>query len=145
MNVLDAIYNAAHKYPGGVEALAVRMERSPQLLRNKLNTNSTSNVLSLQEFDQALHYVDHSPLHALAANHGYALFKLEAGQPCDVEVLEMVVGLVASHGRVGAEIYKALADGRIEPNEVTAIKAAAFDVHRDLQTLVARIAAMVEK
>ena len=145
MDVHDALYKAAHEYPGGVEALAVRMGKVPQVMRNKLNPNTATNVISLAEFDMALPILGYEPLRALAAAHGFALFQMSEGEASDQAVLEMFAALVGSHGNVGTEIYTALADGRIEAHEMKRINDAARAVHGDLQSLVARLAGMMEK
>lgn len=145
MDVHDALYKAAHEHPGGIEALAVRMGKGAQVLRNKLNTNTATNVVSLAEFDMMLPMVGYDPLRALAAQHGFALYQVADGDGGDQAVLEMFAALVGSHGNVGTEIYAALADGRIEAHEMKRINAAARKMHSDLQSLVARLAGMAEK
>lgn len=145
MDVHDALYKAAHEFRGGIEALAMRMGKVAQVLRNKLNRNTTTNVVSLAEFDMMLPYVGYEPLRVLAAQHGFALYEVAEGEGGDQAVLEMFAALVGSHGNVGTEIYAALADGRIEAHEMKRINDAARAVHSDLQSLLARLAGMMEK
>lgn len=50
MNPADALYTIARAYPGGIEALALRLQMSPNVLRNKLRPNiDTHHVTSEEE------------------------------------------------------------------------------------------------
>lgn len=49
MNVDDAIYHTAHKYPGGIQALAGRMGVSANTLTHKVNPNNSTHHLSVSE------------------------------------------------------------------------------------------------
>lgn len=64
MSVGDAVYTAARKYPGSVEALAVRMGKSPKVLRSKLTPDDETHVLTLEEAIQIIELLDCSVPHA---------------------------------------------------------------------------------
>lgn len=49
MNPLDAAYKAAHDYPGGTDALAVRLGMTGAILRGKVNPNDSHHKLTLKE------------------------------------------------------------------------------------------------
>lgn len=49
LSIDDAVYHTAHKYPGGVHALAARMARSGDTLSHKVNPNNTTHHLTLEE------------------------------------------------------------------------------------------------
>ncbi len=49
MNVIDAAQQMGLSYPGGIEALAMRMGKNPTVLRSKLNPNCTTHGLMLEE------------------------------------------------------------------------------------------------
>lgn len=49
LSVADAVYHTGHKYPGGVHALAVRMGMSGNTLQHKVNPNTTTHLLSIEE------------------------------------------------------------------------------------------------
>lgn len=146
MSPLDAFHATVHDFPGGCESLAPRMGMSPQVLRNKANQNSETNKPTLLDGDRAMGITgDHRLLHAMARNHGYICIKIDEQPACDMAVLESVTDIWQHLGAFGAEVHKAMADGRIEPHEVKAIETAAFTMFRPVMQLVARVNGMAEK
>ncbi len=147
MNILDAFHSTVHSASGGCEALAVRLGMSPVILRNKANPNSVTNKPMLDDVDRVMGLTgDFQVLHALAANHGFVLVKVEEGATAsDMAVLEMMTQCWAKNGEFGTEVNKALADGRIEQRELPVIRAAVLENIRAMHQLVARLEAMAEK
>jgi len=147
MNILDAFHSTVHSAPGGCEALAVRLGMSPVILRNKANPNSTTNKPMLDDADRIMGLTgDYSVLHALAANHGFVLVSVEdSAKASDMAVLEMMSKCWATNGEFGAEVNKALADGRIERREIPVIREALLRNIGAMHQLVARLEAMAEK
>lgn len=147
MNAHDAFHETVHTAPGGHEALAVRMNMSAAVLRNKANPNATGNVVALRDVEAVMGLTgNHAVLHALAQRFGYVCVKVgEDAAPSDLAVLEMVTAVWSTNGDVGAAINAALADGRIERHEVEKIKDLVFRANRTLHELVARFEGMAEK
>ncbi len=92
LNVLDAAYHAAHGYPGGVAALAVRMGMSANTLNHKLNPNTPTHHLSLAEaMSLQVMTGDVAVLQAMAAALGYTCVPCVAdqsgGDPVDAFML----------------------------------------------------------
>lgn len=146
MNHLDAFHKTVHDAPGGCEAIAPRMGMSAQVLRNKANPNSVTNKPTLDEADRVMALTgDFAVLHALAENHGFVCTRVNEQPAGDMAVLEMVTDIWAHLGGLGAEVHKALADGRIEPHEVKSIEAATFAAFRPMMQLLARVNGMCEK
>lgn len=146
MNHLDAFHQTVHAAPGGCEAIAPRMGMSAAILRNKANPNSPTNKPTLDDADRLMGITgDHRVLHALAQNHGYVCTKVDEQPACDMEVLESITDIWQHLGMFGAEVHKAMADGRIEPHEVKAIEVAAFTMFRPVMQLVARVNGMAER
>lgn len=74
MNVIDAAYRTVHDYPGGSETLGQRMGISPAVLRSKVNPNTTTHRLALDEADQMMGMTsNYAILQAMAASHGFGL------------------------------------------------------------------------
>jgi hypothetical protein len=118
MNVIDAADNTVHDYPGGSESLAPRLGMSAAVLRNKVNPNNDRNHLSLSEADQMMAKTgDHRILHALAAQHGYVLHKIDTAQ-ANESVLGVMLSNSAKHGAFFQTLQHALADGLITENEM---------------------------
>lgn len=146
MNHLDAFYQTVHAAPGGCEAIAPRMGMSAAILRNKANPNSAANKPTLDEADRLMGITgDFQILHALAQNHGFVCTKLDEQPAGDMAVLETVTDIWQKLGGLGAEVHKALADGRIEQHEVKSIEAAVFTTVRPMMELLARLNGMAEK
>lgn len=49
MSVSDAIYHTAHRFPGGIQALALRMGVSANTLTHKVNPNNTTHHTTVEE------------------------------------------------------------------------------------------------
>jgi hypothetical protein len=147
MNARDAFHLTVHEAPGGCEALAVRLGMSAAVLRNKANPHSVTNKPMLDDVDRAMGITgDHRVLHALAANHGYVCVRMgEDVSASDMAVLELVTQVWTTNGEVGAEINKALADGKVTAREVGWIRDAVKKAERALEEVVARLAGMAEK
>jgi hypothetical protein len=147
MNILDAFHKTVHGAAGGVEALAVRLGMSAQILRNKANPNNSANRVLLEDADRAMALTcDYAVLHALAASHGFVCVRVEEDiVASDLAVLEMVAKSWVANGEVGSEVHAALADGMVEPHEVERIKASVYRVSQSLNQLVARLGGMAEK
>ena len=146
MNISDAFYQTVHGAPGGCEALAVRLGMSSAILRNKANVNSVTNKPMLDDADRIMGITgDHRILHALAMNHGYVCVEVQASATAsDMAVLEMITQVWSANGDVGAEVNRALADGRVEPHEIALIRAAVYRTQRALEEMLARLAGMAE-
>ncbi|WP_174999080.1 phage regulatory CII family protein [Rugamonas aquatica] len=147
MNILDTLYKTAHDSPGGCEALARRLGMSAQVLRNKVNPNTSSNRATLEDVDRILGVTgDHAVLHSLARNHGYVCVRVDdTAIASDTAVLELVMKVWAASGDVGAEVHATLADGIVEQHEIERVKAAVYRVNRSLNEMVNRLEGMVQK
>lgn len=147
MNILDAFYNTVHRAAGGVEALAIRMGMSAQILRNKALPSNTANKASLEDADRVMALTgDYELLHALARNHGFVCVRVEQDATAsDLAVLEMVTKVWSASGEVGSEVHASLADGVVEEHEVEKVQAAVYRVTQCLNQMVARLMGMAEK
>jgi len=120
VNVQDAAYRTVHNYPGGSESLAPRMDMSAAVLRGKVNKNNDRNVLSLDDADLMMGVSnDFQILHALAANHGFGLHPLDAGNGLDITTA--LLGAAVAKGDLAGVIARALEDNLITPNELADI------------------------
>jgi len=147
MNLQDAFYQTVHSYEGGCEVLAVRMNMSAAILRNKANPNTTTNLPSAKDLDDVVS-LTRNPLlvHTFAANHGFVCVRVpDDVDASDMAVLEMVTKVWTTNGEVGAEVNKALADGRITRREIEQVRAAVKRAERALEEVAARLAGMAEK
>lgn len=139
MNVIDAAHATVQRYPGGSESLGPRIGISPAVLRNKVNPNTTTHRLALEEADEIMGVTgDFQILHALAQRHGFALTKLDDSEAAP-NITTGVLALNAAIGDLSRSIAEAIADGRITPNELKGIDAAASAGQQMLITLLSSV------
>ncbi|MEY2686585.1 MAG: hypothetical protein RL375_783 [Pseudomonadota bacterium] len=123
MNITDALYRAAHNYPGGLEALAMRMGISASSLAHKVSPNypgahcSPTEVVMIMEFTS-----DHSALQAMAGRMRYMLLPMVPDGEMDGEFAQRLAGSVKEFGEFIAEISSDLSDGRVTDNELKRIE-----------------------
>lgn len=151
MSPQDAIHQVCHDYPGGVEALAPRIGRGAQVLRNKVGLDHPA-IGTRRSHEPTLADVsainratgDLRVLQALAAEVGAVVMRLPDVPVCgDAALLELVLGCNREWGQVADEISKALADGQITPREYDRINRETLEsVSRQLE-LLDRLRAMV--
>lgn len=145
MNAKDAFHQTVHAAPGGCAALAVRLNMSPTILRNKANPNNPANVVTIDDVDRVMELTgDYSVLHALARQHGFVCTKIDEQPASDMAVLESVTDIWQSLGQVGTQVHTALADGRIDRHEVQSIEKAIFISIRPMMELLARLNGMAQ-
>jgi hypothetical protein len=131
MNVLDAAYNTVHDYPGGTDALALRVGiSSGQMLRNKVNENQTLNHLTLHEAAKIVGITQDKRIpEAMAAQVGCVLVKTaDFDGISDMALLESYTKLLAELGDFSKDFHAMLADGRITPKEITTLEKQMRDV-----------------
>ncbi|MGO4379673.1 phage regulatory CII family protein [Pseudoduganella sp. RAF19] len=147
MHILDAFHKTVHDAKGGVEALAVRLGISAQILRNKANPNITANKVHLEEADRVMALTeDYEVLHALARNHGFVCVKVHSDATAsDLAVLELVAKVWVASGEVGKEVHATLEDGVVDKHEVQRVEEAVYRVNQSLSQMVGRLKGMAEK
>lgn len=147
MNVLDAFHETVHSYPGGCEALAVRMGVHAGVLRNKANPNADYHKPTLIDADRVIGLTGNpAVLHALAKNHGFVCIPVQTeAAASDIAILELVTQVWSASGTVGAEVHATLADGVVEQHEIQRVEDAVYRVNRALADMVSRLRGMAEK
>ncbi|MFZ6871404.1 phage regulatory CII family protein [Undibacterium sp. Di27W] len=130
MNQHDALYKIARAYPGGLEALAGRMEVSVNVLRNKLAPGIESHYPSFEELSLIVELCHdagvkdaHMPLHALLSRHGMAAFVIpEPDQVSEDDLSQTVCRVMSRVGDVAEAVSTALIDGVITDAEADLIE-----------------------
>ncbi|HDS1142878.1 TPA: phage regulatory CII family protein [Stenotrophomonas maltophilia] len=141
MNITDAAHKTVKDYPGGSEALAVRIGMSAAVLRNKVNPNNNTHHLTLAEASEIMGVTgDDRILHAMAAEHGYTLQKMQAD--CMASVMGAMLENAAKQGAFAQALQEALSDGLISENEMKAISSAGTAQVEAMINLLARLRAV---
>ncbi|MBO0393934.1 phage regulatory CII family protein [Stenotrophomonas maltophilia] len=141
MNITDAAHKTVKDYPGGSEALAVRIGMSAAVLRNKVNPNNNTHHLTLAEASEIMGVTgDDRILHAMAAEHGYTLQKMQADGMASV--MGAMLENAAKQGAFAQALQEALSDGLISENEMKAISGAGTAQVEAMINLLARLRAV---
>jgi hypothetical protein len=130
MNQHDALYKVARAYPGGLEALALHLQMSVNVLRNKLAPGIDSHYPSFEELSMIVQACEEAgvkdallPLHALLGRHGMAAFRVpEPDQISNDDLSQTVCRVMSQVGSVAEAVSDALMDGVITMAEADLIE-----------------------
>lgn len=148
MNILDAVHNMVHDFPGGANALAPRMGiKSPAVLNSKVNPNTDTHHITLVETSKLMRLTgDYRPLHSLNAEHGKVAIDLPQIPECrDLVLTELALGIGIGGGDVTAVFKEMMADGRITQGEANDMSKVIHELHMVLAKLDQQVHACVEK
>lgn len=124
-SVADAAYHTVHDYPGGSPSLAPRLDMSPHVLNNKVNPNTSTHHLHLEEAVRTMEVTgDHRILQAQCERLGYLdpIPSIDYAGIADDALLEIVAKVHAESGDVSRALIKALADGHVTSKESQAVR-----------------------
>ena len=143
----DAFQATVFDAPGGPESLAPRLGMSAQILRNKANAYSTTNVAAGRDWDRVMGLTgDFRVLHALAKNHGFVCYEVDQSLcVSDMAILELVTKVWTTNGDVGAAVNSTLADGKVEQHELAVVRDAVYRLHQATMEMLSRLEGMAEK
>jgi hypothetical protein len=119
MSIKDLAYRIAHRYPGGVPALAVRMNMSKHVLQNKVNIRCDTHRLTAEELDMMTDFADtdETAQYFCAKRNMVGIHLPEFDNVSDRELLDLFLTLDKARGDLSDCISKALSDGMIDPGE----------------------------
>ena len=123
MNVIDAAHKTVHNDKhGGSIALAARMGMSSTVLNNKVNPNTDSHHLRLDEAITIMEYTgDTSIIQSMAQRLG-GEFTTSSAQSPQASLLMTALSATACQGELMVEMYRALEDGIIDCKENESIQ-----------------------
>jgi hypothetical protein len=130
MNLQDALYTVARKFPDGLDKLAKLMGMSEAVLRMKVSPKVTTHHLSDAEFSEVIQLCHEAgvedallPLRALNWKHGLVAFSLPAlGEHTDEQLANTVCRVMKEAGDVAASVAESMADGKITMQEMDKIE-----------------------
>lgn len=146
MNLDDAIYHAAHHYPGGIPALAARMGANGGTLQNKVNPNFPTANCTLKDLEAIVTFTQSPmPAAALATLCGHAVIPvIPIAGASDLEVLESITALANEFGDVCRSVHEAVRDRRVTRQEVHEVERQAQDLIGAVQAVLARMRSLQE-
>ena len=116
MNIRDAAHRAGHDSPGGVAALAPRMQMSYAVLNSKLNPNTRTHHLTIDEM-LCLEQLTgrHDVLFAHAEALGYVAIPVPSVE--DGDIAHALASTCAEFGDYLRTVDTTMRDGKITTNE----------------------------
>jgi hypothetical protein len=128
----DCLYNMSRQYPGGLEALAARMDISAKLLRKKIGPADTGNQMSWEQVSLAIELCQSAsvpdalqPLQAMAFRHGMICFPIPDPDTDDVSegaIQRQAFKAIAQMGEAIAASTDAMVDGHLSEREMREIE-----------------------
>lgn len=140
-SVHDAAYLTAHNQPGGIPALAARLNVNATVLSHKLNPNNNTHHLSVADLMNIMTLTnDHSAMHAMCLELGYLAIPM---QSCSIETTtQAVTGTVKEFAQFLQTVTKALADNKVTKNELRRVRKDLLDLIIEAGRIEANLAAM---
>lgn len=142
INQHDALYIAARAYPGGIEALALRMGIASHVLYKKLRPAVDTHHANYEEVSEIIEHLeaagkaDMADLAVQAFNwrHGRVTFKLPDVSIPAGELFNQVLSILHEEGTLANDINEALGnDGKIDDGELQKIEK---DLQQCIEALV---------
>lgn len=137
MNPGDALYIAARQYPGGIDALAVRMGMSAATLYKKLSTKVDTHFISYEEAQTIIWYLDEigkkdaadMAMNSFCWQFSRAVVELPNQFVPDDKLFDQVLEIMQHKGDLSKNLRDSMRDGRISIKEYEALD-------RDIQTCI---------
>lgn len=124
MTIAHLAYRIAHEFKGGVVGLASLMGRGDKVLASKLNPNTPTHHLNIDELEMMGDFTDTNLQIAqyFADKCNAIVFKLpNVSDQSDMCLLDSYMQIMKEMGDLAAEFQKAYADGSIDRKEFTRI------------------------
>jgi len=123
LTIKHLAYRIGHEFPGSVAGLASLMARGDVVLRNKLNPNSETHHLNIEEFEMMLDFANRNQDAAeyFAAKAGGVFMKVPDVPESDLGLLDLFMGTTKELGDVASAFQSAYADGNYTNKEYDAL------------------------
>lgn len=143
----DLLYLIAHNAPGGVSALASRMDKNATVLQHKLNPNNTTHFINAPEIETMLDFLNANDqaAHFFAEKCNKLLIDKMVIDGSDMQLLDGFMEVVRELGEFSSEFQKAFADGHIDSKEFKRIAKEGNDVMAKMAGLMDRIHQLVDE
>ena len=146
MNPGDALYMAARKYPGGIDALAGRLGMPAGVLYKKLGTKVDSHHVSYEEVSAIIDFMIEAGkddmvdlvINAFCWRHEYLAFELPRQFVSDEKLFDQVLVIMQQEGDLASGLRDAMRDGTINARECE-------QLDRDIQTCILGLLKLLEK
>lgn len=145
-NLSDLMYGIGHSHPGGVVALATRLDKGATVLQHKFNPNNSTHFLNPVEIEMTADLCNANDKLAdfFAAKAGKLLIDLVVVDGSDLSLLDGFLGVMKEMGDFSTEFQTAYSDHKIDAKEFKAIAREGRDVMAKMAGLLHRIEQVVE-
>lgn len=116
------------------------MGKGEKVFQNKLNPNSETHYLNIDEFEMLTDFADRNldVAEYFAQKVNAVVVKLPAGQECDMALLDVFMSVMKELGDVSSKFQQAYADGDINQFEYS-------DICKEIDDVVSRVLAFKEE
>ena len=138
MNILDTAHAVAHDYKGGCESLAPRLGKSAAVLRSKVNPNTDTHKLTLQDAVRITDVTDDERIiEAWLAERNAVMVKLPemTESPDNEEILGRFMSLTVQYGALAKSYSDATADGEVNDSEMADMERIGGLIHRAVEEI----------
>ncbi len=134
MTIKHLAYRFAHEFKGGAIALANMMGKGEKVFQNKLNPNSETHFLNIDEFEMLADFADRNldVAEFFAHKVNAVVVQLPAGQECDMALLDVFMSVMKELGEVSSKFQQAYADGVISQFEY-------HEICKEVDDVIARL------
>ncbi len=146
MSILDVVYRVAHKYKGGIRALAARMNKNSAVLNNKINVNCDTHHLNVEELAMIADFCNTDEIAKwFAAQRGLLCTPMiQFDGVSDQALLDLFLKLEKEKGEWAGTIKKSLEDGYISPKEFEEIKKESLEFREVIAECMNRLGTLVQ-
>jgi len=119
LTIKHLAYRIGHEFAGSVAGLASLMNKGEGVLRNKLNPNSETHFLTIQEFETMTDFAQRNQEVAeyFSEKAGGVFVKMPTVPEGDMALLDVYMGAMKELGEVSCAFQKSYADGDISNKE----------------------------
>lgn len=140
MDVIDAAHKTVHNLKhGGSTAIAARMGMSSTVLNNKVNPNTDTHHLRLDEALTIMEYTNDTAIIQAMAQRLGGVFTRVDDETTQASIIMTALSTSACQGDIMSEMQQALEDGRIDCKEHDALQTKIQDAMVALRTLSVQI------
>lgn len=138
MNVNTAAFNLVHDYPGGAEALAPQLKKSPTTLNHEVDPNYASAKFGLVDAVKATILTgDRQVLNAFAADCNCMVVPLpQCADGIDDDTFKGVTALAREFAELVGQVSDATADDVVSDNELKRVEREAAELMAAVQLVL---------
>lgn len=141
MSIKDIAHSIVRSYPGGIRAMAARMEMSENVLKNKLNPEINSHHLNIAELEMIADLADTDRVaqYFCAQRNGVFVKSHKLDAVSDMELLDLFLERETRYGKFAARVRTSLEDGGIDKREYDDLMRLFDEVSETREQIKARI------